>query len=87
MRQAPDALKVALYESGEQPSELYRAFWGLGCFVQRLPLNPKSWARADVGTLTPSSLCGRLMQQPRWRMCACSRWARTSCVAVEDGWQ
>ncbi len=87
MPQAPDAPKDAMCESGKQPGELfYRKFSRLEWIVQRLPLNPNSWVQADVDTQTPSSLYGRMMQQPRLRVRLFSG-GRTSCATVEDGWQ
>lgn len=87
MPQAPDAPKDAMCESRDQPGELYRKFSRLEWIVQRLPLNPNSWVQADVDLQTTSSLYGRMMQQPRLRVCACSQGGRASCATVEDGWQ
>ena len=48
MRQAPDGLRVALYESGEQPGRLHETLSRLGWTVQQLPLKPALWTEADV---------------------------------------
>jgi len=48
MRQAPDGLRVALYESGEQPGRLHETLSRLEWTVQQLPLKPALWTEADV---------------------------------------
>jgi len=48
MRQAPDGLRVALYESGEQPGRLHETLSRLEWTAQQLPLKPALWTEADV---------------------------------------